>query len=108
MIQDLNSITGNYYFAVTCNNACMVHELVHALDVTCKSNCSVSKKSPAMSSALQLTFGVFVLVCASEAVSSLPADCSVVGWSVPKPPDGPKLLQVQAIIRSACMGTMHE
>ena len=55
-----------------------------------------------MSAALQLIFGTFVLAVSSlptDRLRDYPADCSVAGWSVPKPPDGAKLLQVQAIIR---------
>ena len=61
--------------------------------------CYISKKNLAMSPAHWLIFGVCILVFTTGAASSLPTDCSVVGWNVPKPPDGAKLLQVQAVIR---------
>ena len=50
---------------------------------------------------LRLLLGVCVGVHAAAIDYSLPTDCSVAGWPVPKPPGGAKLLQVQAIIRSA-------
>ena len=76
---------------------------------------AISTKLKDMSPALQLIFGVLVLVCRTGAVPSrptdrvrdYPADCSVAGWSVPKPPDEAKLLQVQAIIRSVSVCVNH-
>lgn len=58
-------------------------------------------KAMLSSNAIKFVSSLCVIVHTAAAFSGLPTDCSVVGWSVPKPPDGAKLLQVQAIIRSA-------
>lgn len=51
-----------------------------------------------MLSLLALVLGL--CACVHTAAASLPTDCTVAGWPVPKPPAGAKLVQVQAIIRS--------
>lgn len=54
----------------------------------------------------RLIFSLCISVLTAAAAPSLPTDCSVAGWTVPKPPDGAKLLQVQAVIRSAILPSM--
>lgn len=58
------------------------------------------KSQSSMSGVVLLLCTVCVCLHTAAATSSLPTDCSLAGWAVPKPPaSGAKLLQVQAVIR---------
>ena len=67
--------------------------------ITC--GCTAYARAMLSVNAIKLIASLCVIVHTATASSGLPSDCTVVGWTVPKPPDGAKLLQVQVIIRSA-------